>query len=141
MAEILMRGAGGDDKRVVIERTVAEDHAALGCINVDGFAQQHLRVFLFVQNVTQRAGNVRGGKRAGRDLIEQRLEKMIVAAVHQRHPHWRIFQSLRGAEAAETAADDHDLVWISHSSANSSTSTRTQAQLRCNASNLSDART
>src|SRR5271167_4176878 len=46
---------------------------------------------------------------------------MIVAAVHQRHLHRGIFQGARGAEAAETAAEDYDFVRIWHSMINSPT--------------------
>ena len=74
VAEILMCGAGSDDQRVVIQHAIAENHAALGSVNVHGFAQQHLRVFLFMQDVTQRARNVRGRKRAGGNLVKQRLK-------------------------------------------------------------------
>src|SRR3984885_5546758 len=114
-----MRSTGGDDQGVVIQCAIAEDDAAVCGVNVDGFAQQHLRVFLFAQNLAQRAGDVRGGKRAGGDLVKQRLKKMIIAAVNQGHLDGAIFQRLRGGESAETAANDYDFVCLSHSSANS----------------------
>ena len=56
-----------------------------------------------------RRGAVARGQGAGRDLVEQRLEQVVVRAVDQRHvdvgaPRARA----RAASAAEAAADDHD---------------------------------
>ncbi len=42
-----------------------------------------------------------------RDLVEQRLKGMVVAAVDQGHIHRHIGQRLRSAQAGETTAD-HD---------------------------------
>jgi hypothetical protein len=58
---------------------------------VDGFAEQDFRIFLFAQHLTQRPGNVGRRQRACRDLIKQRLEQMVVAAVDQRHLDRRAF--------------------------------------------------
>src|SRR5437016_5017855 len=48
-------------------------------------------------------------RRPGRDLVKQRLKKMEVAAVDQRHMHGRVLQPPGGMQAAEAAADDYDM--------------------------------
>ena len=115
MTEVLVRGSAGDDERVVIERAVAEDYAAPGGVNMNGFAQENLRVFLFAQNLAKRAGDIRGGKRAGGDLVEQRLEEVVVAAIDQGDLDRGVFQGQGGAEATEAAAEDYDSERIGHS--------------------------
>jgi hypothetical protein len=45
----------------------------------------------------------------GRHLVEQRLEQVMVLAVEQRQLGPGARQAARGREAAEAAADDHDL--------------------------------
>src|SRR4051812_10866045 len=46
-------------------------------------------------------------QRRGRDLIEQRLEDMVIGAVDERDVDRRIAQLTRGVQPAEAATDDH----------------------------------
>ncbi len=46
----------------------------------------------------------------GGDLVEQRLEEVVVGAIHHHHLDRRAAQRLGGEQAAEPAADDHDAV-------------------------------
>ena len=53
-------------------------------------------------------GAVARGQRAGRHLVEQRLEQVVVHPVDERHVDVGAAQLARGGEPAEAAADDHD---------------------------------
>ena len=60
------------------------------------------------QNMPQRGGNRGGGEAGGRHLVEQRLKRVMIAAIDQQDVHGGGAQSVRGGEAAEAAAnDDH----------------------------------
>ena len=74
-----------------------------------GLGEQHLDVALPPQDPADRRGDVPRRQRRHRDLIQQRLEDMMVAPIDQRDPHRRAAQRPRGIQAAETAADDHDM--------------------------------
>ena len=50
------------------------------------------------------------GEDAGGQLIQQRLEQMVVRAVDDRHVDVGAPQRLGGEQAAEPGADDHDAV-------------------------------
>src|SRR5579863_2995156 len=114
VAEILVAGAGGDDERVVFGGAVAEDDAAIGGVNLHGLAEQYLRVFLALEDIAQRRGDIAGRKRAGGDLVEQRLEEVVIVAVNERDFHGRAAQSLRGGKSAETAAEDDYAMRVCH---------------------------
>jgi hypothetical protein len=49
-------------------------------------------------------------ERASRDLVQERLEQVVVALVDERHVDGRRLQRARRAQAAEAAADDHYLL-------------------------------
>ena len=110
VAEIRVGGAGREQQGVVVEgAAVGEAQALVVGLDLRDLAQQHGDVLLPAQDVAQRRGDVRRGKTGGGDLVEQRLEQMMVAAIDQRDPHRRPFQRARGPQAAEPAADDHDM--------------------------------
>jgi len=109
-----MRRAGGDNHRVVIDCAVAEYHAAFRGIYVHGLGEQHFRVFLPPQNLPQRRSDVGRRQRSRRDLIQQRLKKMVIAAVDQGDVHRGVLERARDAEAAESSPDDDNFVTIRH---------------------------
>jgi len=74
MAKILMRGAGGDDQGIVFDVSVSEADDAINRVYVHGLSQQNAGIFLFVNDLAKRAGDVCGRERASGDLIQQRLE-------------------------------------------------------------------
>ena len=61
------------------------------------------------QNRADRRRDIGRGKRRGCDLIEQRLEKMIIGAVDHRHPHRFAREFLRRLQTAESGADNYDV--------------------------------
>ena len=48
------------------------------------------------------------------DLVEQRLEQVMVLAVDERHPHPRMSERARGEEPAEPAPHDDDVPVVRH---------------------------
>ena len=63
-----------------------------------------------MQDVSRRRGDLPFGEDAGRDLVEQRLEEVVVRAVDQAHVHRRAPQEARREETAEARPDDDDPV-------------------------------
>jgi hypothetical protein len=65
------------------------------------------------QDGTQRLGDLAGGQRAGRDLVQQRLEQVEVAPVHEREPDAAVADETPGrVEAAEPAPDDDNVMGL-----------------------------
>ena len=65
-------------------RAIPKLHVLALRIDIDGFAEQHLRIFLPAENTTQGRGNFPRRERTSRDLIEQRLKQVEIAAIDQR---------------------------------------------------------
>src|SRR3989454_7326321 len=59
------------------------------------------------QDGPQRDRDVGRVQRSRGDLVEQRLEEVVVAPVEQRDPHGAVGERPCGVEPAETAAHDH----------------------------------
>jgi hypothetical protein len=62
------------------------------------------------EHTPQGGSDIGGRERARRHLIEQRLKKMVVAAVDQGDLHRRPLQSAGCREATKAAAYDHHAV-------------------------------
>ena len=62
----------------------------------------------------QRVGDLGGRERAGGDLVGERLEEVEVAPVDERDLDRPAPQLRERLEAAESAADDHDVVLRGH---------------------------
>ena len=112
VAEVRLRRAGGDDQAVVGElpgpvEQPAGDGAALE-VDAADLGEDDLRVALVAEDVPERRRDVPLRQDARRHLVEQRLEEVVRLPVDQRHVDGRPAQRLRGGEAAEAAADDHD---------------------------------
>ena len=65
------------------------------------------------ENGADRPGDVGGRERCRRHLIEQRLEHVVIAPVHERHVDVAAGKPLRSCEPAEAGADDHDMGAVS----------------------------
>lgn len=84
VAEVGMGGAGGQQQHVVAERVaIGEHHFATGWSNFGHIAKQHFDIALLAQDVAQRRGDIRCRQAGGGDLIQQRLEQVMVLAVDQ----------------------------------------------------------
>ena len=94
-------------------RVFARSHLSLDSLRRDidahRLAKQHARVPGTPQDPSDRRGDVTGRQRRGRNLIQQRLKDVMVAAIQQRDLGVGLSKRLRGRESPETAANDHDM--------------------------------
>jgi hypothetical protein len=79
-----------DDQVVICKPRLAERDLAQRRINPGHFAQQHAHVGLEAEHFAEWCRDIRRRQRCCRDLVEQRLEKMIIALVEQRDPAGRV---------------------------------------------------
>ena len=66
--------------------------------------------FCSAQDAANRRADIAGRQRAGRDLIQKRLEEVKVAAVDDRHVDGRVPEFARGVQPAESASENDDAV-------------------------------
>src|SRR5689334_13489022 len=79
--------ASGNYEVVIRDTSICKLHY-LGCeIDVEHFSEQHLDILLTAQDPANRGGNVAGRESRGRNLVEQRLEEMVIPAIKERDPH------------------------------------------------------
>ncbi len=99
-----------DDQRVVRDRAaIREKDLATLRVDPGRFAEQHRGVPVAAQDRAQRLGDVAGGQGAGGDLVEHRLEQVVVAPIDQRQAHaWLATEPASGVQPAEPATDHHD---------------------------------
>ena len=113
VSEVAVRGAGGDDQVVVGESlAVVERDRMRRRIDGDDLGLQHGQVAalrLVAQDVADRRGDRRRREARARDLVEQRLEQVVVGAVDQRDLDLGLRQRAHRLDAAEAAADDDDV--------------------------------
>ena len=62
------------------------------------------------QHVADGGGDLSLREDAGRHLVQQGLEEVMVRAVDERDPHGRPFERTSRKETTEAAPDDHDMV-------------------------------
>ena len=93
VAEVRVGRAGGDDQVVVGELAVGRAAPVVrrGRTPVAS-ASSTVVFFCFAQDRAERIGDVARVERGGRDLVEQRLEQMVVAPVDQRDLHRRVLR-------------------------------------------------
>ena len=87
---------------------LADAHLSLLQVDARDLSQQHLRIFLPAQNAAHRSGNFCRRQSCGRDLIQQRLEQVMIAAIDHRHLHSSGAQGMRGIQSTETGPDNDD---------------------------------
>ena len=86
----------------------------IGGVDVHRFAEKNLGVFLAAENRAQGRSDFAGREGAGGDLVEERLEEVEVALIDEGDLGVGAFQSARGYQAAETAAEDDDAMLVGH---------------------------
>lgn len=110
VAEVGMGGAGAQHQGVVRNlRAIGQRRGARGLVDVGHFTQAHFHIALVTEDVAQRRGDIRRGQACGGHLVEQRLEQMVVATVHQGDAHVRRGEGTGGPEAGKTATDDEQV--------------------------------
>ncbi len=125
--EVRGRGAAGDDETVVADpqrpaELVGVDLAGLE-IDVFHLRQDDPQRLVVPQHVADGGSDLPLREDAGRHLVEQRLEEVMVRAVDERDPHGRTLERASGKEPSEAASDDHDMVPRVAAHAHSSRST------------------
>ena len=110
-------GAAGDDQRVVAEplrrrhpRDRAEVQLARVEVEVGDLSQQDADVAGALEDRAQGIGDLTRRERPGRDLVRERLKEMEVAAIDERDLDRRTPQPRHRLQAAETSADDDNVV-------------------------------
>ncbi len=82
VAEVGVRGAGGENEVVVVEaRAAGQRDLPRGGVDADDFVHQHLGVALVAQDGADGLGNVGRRQHGQRHLVEQRLKGVMIAAV------------------------------------------------------------
>src|SRR4030095_6470991 len=113
VTEVAVRGAGGEDQGVVLDRhslalrTVDEDQLPY-LVDTNDLSHDHRRVLLPVQDLAKRCRDLRWRQGRNRNLVEQRLEEMVVGAIDQQDSNWRVAQRFRCSESSKSATDDDD---------------------------------
>jgi hypothetical protein len=108
MPEVAVRRARCQDEPVEAHVLAVDDEHAVGEPDRRRLAEQDLGVALRAQHLADRRCDVGRAERSGRDLVEQRLEQVVVAAIDDQHVDRRATQRPRRFETAEAGADDHD---------------------------------
>ena len=114
VAEVRVRRAGREDQEVVAELGPVE--AQPPGLGIDGrhLAEQHARVPLAAQDAADRRRDLRRRQAGRRDLVQQRLERVVVLAVDEREIDVLAREPARRLEAGEAAADDDDVLARGH---------------------------
>ena len=115
VAEVRVARAGGDDQRVVgdgqrLRVRRLREHLPAHDVEAGDVREHDPDVALALEHRAQRDGDLAGRERAGRDLVEQRREEVMVAPVDQRDLDVGAAQLADGLQAAEPAADHDDAV-------------------------------
>ena len=102
MAEISGLAAQREHEIIVFQGIFFEQNAFVPEFKTGHVVQQNRDVISIRHNRTDRLRNVWRGKSAGRYLIQQRLQQMMIRAIHQRDPragHLKLFAKSQSAEA------------------------------------------
>src|SRR5262249_9119705 len=77
-------------------------------IDTRNFGENDPGILLVTENCANRGGDVPRGQSGGRDLIEQRLEQVVVVTIDDRDLERRLPQLLGDGKSSKTRSDDHD---------------------------------
>ena len=115
VSEVRLPDARPDDEAVVGKRqhlpVRANGGDLLRCdVDRGHVGQLHGRVLLALQDVASRRSDLSRREDPGRDLVQQRLEEMVVRPVDQRQLDRRVAEKPGREKSAESGADDHDSV-------------------------------
>ena len=109
VAEVGVGGAGGDQQVVVVQRAAGQRHPPRGQVDRQRLVQPHRDVFLLAQDVPQRRRDVGRRQARGGHLVQQRLEQVVVGAVHQGDAHRRGRERARGPQPSEAATQHQNM--------------------------------
>ena len=104
-----VRLEAGREHEIVEADPVAARENELVAVPVDTarYAKAEVEVVSSAEEASDRVCDVLDVQKRVRDLVDQRLEEVVVVYVDQRHVHGRLRECLCGLDAAHTSADDH----------------------------------
>ena len=113
VAEVGVPRSAGDDQRVVVEpfsaptvRKMVEHDLPFFEIEAAHLRQQHADVRLALQHRAQWCSDLGRRERAGRDLVDERLEEVEVLPVNERHVDRSASEPANRLQTSEAAAND-----------------------------------
>ncbi len=106
--EEIRLAAGSEDQIVVCDRAGTRLEPARREIHAGHVEQAKIEVLLTAQNGACRFRDLLGFEARGRDLIEQRLEEVVVVAIDEHDLYRRATQRPGGIQPSESRADDDD---------------------------------
>ena len=109
MAKIAMRRARREYEMIVTDLAAIDRDRAPRCVDARHRSPQHANGVAVAKQSADRKGDVAGREAGRRDLIEERLEQVIVVAIDQCDVDRLILQVARASQAAEPGADDYDV--------------------------------
>jgi hypothetical protein len=109
VAEVGVGCPGGYYQKVVIEYLLLRDDFLLFQVEIDNFFKHHFNVGMASQYPTDWGRYFTGREAGGRDLVEQRLEGVVVFPVNDGDLNGKPGDPAGGGQAPETGAYDHQL--------------------------------
>ncbi len=113
VAEIVVRGAGGDHQPVERNPRALRKNNTLGArVDAGHFVEDHLDVLVARKHVPDGPCDVSGRQRRGRHLVEQRHEQVVVVTIDHRNTGRRAPEATRTRETAKAGANDHHVGFV-----------------------------
>ena len=109
VAEVSVGGAGRQDQKVVGHFAIGKDHSLSRDIDLRHFNLDHFGIVLVPKDQPDRRGDVGKGQRSRGNLIEQRLEQVVIDTVDHGYPHGSFAEAFRRPETRESGPDDHNM--------------------------------
>ena len=106
--EVAVGRAGGEHEPVVCDGSRSEHDDLPRAIDGRDFTHQHARVVLAPHQTAHRPGDVGRREAGARNLVQERLEKVVVLPVDQRDVGVEAAEPMGDGKAAETRANDDD---------------------------------
>jgi hypothetical protein len=108
VTEVGVRGAGSDHEIVVGKLLLGGFDDATDEIEVLDFFQQREDIGVAAEDCPDRSGDFAGGESSGGNLVEERLEGVVILAVDDGNFDRGARERARNVETAEAGADDQD---------------------------------
>ena len=107
VAKVSMGGAGGDDQEVVIQCLPTRSNLLLLQIEIKHFFKQHFNIGVGPKYPPDGRCDFAGRQAGGSDLIEQRLESVVISPVNDRDLNREAGDPASGGQARETSPHDY----------------------------------
>src|SRR5580658_5522179 len=108
MSEVVVSDPCRDQQVIVDVGMTVDDDAPCIRVHRTNLTQKHGDVALATQDMAQRRRNRRRGEPRRCHLIQQRLERVMVASVYQQNIRGRMTQPFNCVQASESTADNDD---------------------------------